>query len=79
MCFYLLGYLFDKQKYSQQNFNNPAIARISKMYGNKYRFNAEIQEMPCWEGKLPSKNIIKNSLFFLKLVVLFLNGYVILS
>ena len=44
MCFYLLGYLFDKQKYSK-TLTILQLPEFPKMYGNKYRFNAEINDV----------------------------------
>ena len=65
MCFYLLGYLFDKQKYSK-TLTILQLPEFPKMYGNKYRFNAEIQEMTCWEGKITVRKYNKKFLVFSK-------------
>ena len=51
MCFYLLGYLFDKQKYSK----TLTILQLP-----------EFPKMTCWEGKITVKKYNKKFLVFSK-------------
>ena len=65
MCFYLLGYLFDKQKYNKK-LTIMQLPELPKMYRRKYKNSTEIQEAGCRKRKNTVKKYNKKILVFSK-------------